>query len=290
MANELAKFSHVLKLDANRKLLAGALARDLDLDRFIRRAWIQTQINEDIFELAKRNPTTVFRAMLQCAMMGLYPDGINGDAYLVKFGNQCVAIRGYKGMMKLFAAHPAAAPMPFVVDTIREKDTWAMKLGANPSFEHEPAKDDRGKVTHFYAIARFADGSIMPKVMSVEEVEKYKTYAKTAKFWDAKEENTREWMRKKAVIRQLMKSLPLAETTRADVEREEALESGSLDADEYLSLNGESHISGGEVQKTQGKAIEPAQDPVPIATPPEAEVVDVEASEGDPFMPGYERG
>ena len=110
--NELAKFNTILRSKKNKDLLAGALTQGLDMSRFIKCAWIQAQTNEDINELAKTNPASVFRAMLQCAQMGLYPDGQNGDAYLVKFGKNCVAIRGYKGLMKLFGASKHAASMP----------------------------------------------------------------------------------------------------------------------------------------------------------------------------------
>lgn len=248
----LAKFSSVLKNKNNKALLEGALTKGLDMSRFIKCAWIQAQISPDVAELAQKNPTSVFRAMVQCAQMGLYPDGVNGDAYLVKYGNQCVAIRGYKGLMRLFAASPVSAPMPFVYDVIREHDTWDLEMGANPFFTHKPAKENRGEVTHYYAVARFSDGSIMPKVMTVEDVEKFKSYTKSKAFWDSPHEPTKQAMRIKTVIRQLIKMLPLAETARADMEREEALEAGKVDVEQLLELNGgETHVYGDGVKKSQ---------------------------------------
>lgn len=279
----LAKFSNVIKSKSNKQLLGAALTRGLDMDRFIKSAWIQVQTNKDIYELAEQNPTTVFRAMLQCASMGLYPDGISGDAYLVKFGNQCVAIRGYKGLMRLFAESPQAAPMPFVIDTIRENDEWDYGSGTDPWLTHKPAKSDRGEITHYYAVARFSDQSALPLVMSVSEVESFKAYSKTNKFWDSDKEATRTWMRLKTVIRQLMKKLPLAERVRSDLEQEDAVESGRVSPEAIDDLQGV-HIEGGEIKKTQSKPVE--QEPVAITTPEEAEVVEAEvvgAEETDPF-------
>lgn len=259
MENELAKLNSILRSKTNKALLAGALTHGLNMSRFLKCAWIQVTTSPDIYQLAQKNPTTVFRAMLQCAQMGLYPDGVSGDAYLVRFGNECVAIRGYKGKMRLFGENKDAAPLPFVADVVREKDEWDYELGGNPKLHHKPAKNDRGDITHYYAVARFIDGTVMPKVMSVEEVEKYKGYAKTKKFWDSEHENTRTWMRIKTVIHQLMKSLPLAERVRDEVQREEALESGAIEVEAYMEMNGgeQPHVEGGDIKKTQGKAKPP---------------------------------
>lgn len=260
-ANSLAKLSQVMKTKSNKSLLEGALTQGLDMSRFVKCAWIQAQTNKDINALAQSNPTSVFRALLQCAQMGLYPDGVNGEAYLVKFGNECVAIRGYRGLMKLFAQSPQAAALPFVVDVIRENDRWELSLGGKPMLEHTPAKKDRGDITHFYAVARFKDGTEMPKVMSAEEVEAFKGYAKTKKFWDSQDEPIKIAMRLKTVVRQLCKMLPLADGMRlptAVPEREEAFEAGELSASEYLGAtepNGSTvvteHIEGGDIKKTE---------------------------------------
>ena len=305
--NQLAPLNTVLRSKKNKELLAGALTHGLDMNRFIKCAWIQATTSPDIAELAQKNPTSVFRAMIQCAQMGLYPDGQNGDAYLVRFGNECVAMRGYKGKMRLFGENPAAASLPFVSDVIHENDEWELELGGSPKFTHKPAKKDRGVVTHYYAVARFADGTVMPKVMNAEEVEKFKDYAKTKKFWDSDHENTRKWMRIKTVIHQLMKTLPLAERVRDEMQREEALEDGTIEIDAYLDsvqLDGgaQPHIEGGEIKTTQGKPKEDVPPnpneflsqgtPVPIVTaepvepgepPPGMAHGDPKPGDGHPF-------
>lgn len=251
------KFSAILKNQKNRELLRGALTHGLDMSRFVKCAWIQVSSNEDIRGLAQTNPTSVFRAMLQCAQMGLYCDGISGDAYLVKFGNQCVAIRGYRGLMRLFGENnPDAAPMPVVFDTICENDEWEYERGATPSLMHKPAKKDRGAITHYYAAARFKDGSVWPKVMSAAEVEEFKKYAKTDKFWGSPHPNTRKWQRIKTVIRQLFKEVPIpSSVSRERIYQEETFESGDITVDNYLELvSGEDEqpqVHGADVRKTE---------------------------------------
>lgn len=251
---ELVKFSTVLKNQKNRELLRGALTRGLDMDRFVKCAWIQVTTNEAIFELAQSNPTSVFRAMLQCAQMGLYPDGISGDAYLVPFKNQCVAIRGYRGLIRQFSEHnPDSAPMPVVFDEIRQNDEWDYERGATPKLMHKPAKEQRGEVTHYYAAVRFKDGSVWPKVMTVEDVEAFSKYSKTDKFWNSPHENTRRWMRIKTVVRQLFKEVPIPSMSREQIDREEAVETGVVEVDDYLTLvSGEGpHVYGNGVKKTE---------------------------------------
>jgi recombination protein RecT len=258
--NELVKFSGVLKNSANQSLLQGALTHGLDMNRFVKSAWIQVTTNEDIKELAVKNPSSVFKAMLQCAQMGLYPDGQNGDAYLVKFGNQCVAIRGYRGLMRLFSDNnPDAASMPVVFDKICENDEWDYERGASPMLTHKPSKTDRGKTTHYYAAARFRDGSVWPKVMTVEEVEGFSKYAKTDKFWNSPHQNTKEWMRIKTVVRQLFKEVPLPNVSREQLEQEDAVERGIVNAERYLEIVADStssHVEGAEIRKTETKVID----------------------------------
>lgn len=274
--SELAKLSVVLKNTKNRSLLASALTRGLDMDRFIKCAWIQINLSDDIRDLAKRKPANVFRAMLQCASMGLYPDGISGDAYLVKFGDNCVVIRGYNGLMRLFNDHPDSASIPFVADVVREKDAWGYELGAKPTLFHRPSLEpDRGDVTHYYAIARFKDGTILPKVMTAIEVEEFKKYAKTETFWDSEHENTRLWMRKKTVIRQLAKMLPASPEIVQAMDADERAERGKLVEE---TLDGD-HVYGAEVAPAQAVPVEPKPEPAPVAATPVTEEADPLESE-----------
>lgn len=270
--NQLSPLSHLLRLTSNVKLLdAATKSKGIDRDRFVRCAWIQIQLSDDLRDLAEKKPVQIFRALLQCAGMGLYPDGISGDAYLVRFKDSCAAIRGYKGLMRLFAANPVAAHLPFVADVVREKDQFSYQLGSEPRLSHTPAHGERGEITHYYAVARFRDGACLPKVMTVAEVEKYKVYAKTMKFWDAPEENTRIWMRLKTVIRQLIKLLPLADNVKEEVERDEAVEAGNLPED-IIDVE---PIAGDTVQPTQPKAdavppvpaLPEGVPPIPVPTP-----------------------
>jgi len=268
----IAPLSGVVK--QNKKTLLNALTAGLDLNEFLTCTWIQVQSDQKIATLAQRYPARVFKAMLQAARMGIYLDGVSGDGYLVVYGKDiskqtCVAQRGYKNYIRLFSENnPSAADMPVVFDDVRENDEFEFERGTNPSLHHRYAKGDRGDVTHYYAAARFQDGTCWPKVLTAAEVETFKQYAKTKDFWDSPHENTRRWMRIKTVIRQLFKEVPIPRVARRAMEEDESITDGSVDIAEVL---GDDPIRGDEITPSQPKQTEKPQQEKPQSsnTPPE---------------------
>lgn len=233
---------------ANKKTIEGALMSGMDKDRFIRSAWIQMTENPD---LAQCDPTSIIRALVKCGQQGLYPDGVNGYAYLVPFASKksnkklCTYIRGYKGLVALFAANPNAANLPLVCESVREGDYFVWTLGANPTIEHRPSLESRGDITHVYAVFRFKDGSMYPKVLSYAEAKFYEKFAKTKTFWNDFEED----MLKKTVIKQGAKLMPLADHVRGAMAFDDALESGDDSIAETLAaIDIEEELSNGQLQ------------------------------------------
>jgi recombination protein RecT len=291
-----------------------ALTAGLDLNEFITCAWIQVQSDERIAGLAKAYPERVFKAMLQAARMGVYLDGVSGDGYLVVYGKEvakqtCVAMRGYKNYMRLFAENnPDAAAMPVVFDEVREGDEFDFQRGADPFIHHKYGKD-RGDVTHYYAAARFKDGTCWPKVMTIAEVDAFKKYAKTMDFWDSPHENTRKWMRIKTVVRQLFKEVPIPRAARRMLDEDEGLANGELDIEDVLDVDVE--VKGETITPSQTKRVDvapqpaqpvPARKPEPVATACEhgvpikdacvecraaQEVERGDASDDNPFQEGF---
>lgn len=263
--NALATFASVIKRESNQKLLTAALTHGLDKSRFIRCAWILVQSDERLNELAVARPAQVFRAMLQCAQMGLYPDGINGDAYLIVYGKDintatCSATRGYRGLIRLFSENnsDAASGMPVIFDDVRDGDEFVYERGSSPMLSHKPMTTpgrEEKAITHYYAAAVFKDGKIWPKVMTAAEVEEFRTYAASSKFWDSNHPNTRRWMRLKVVIKQLFKEVPIPFAVREQLDQEDE-GNGDLDKTigDILDITAEeTHIAGDMVKTSQPK-------------------------------------
>lgn len=200
---------------SNKKKLMGMLLAGMDKDRFIRAAWIQLSTNET---LAQCDEASIIQALIKCGQQGLYPDGVNGHAYLVPFKGKAVYIRGYKGTMALFGANPNAADLPVICEFVHENDGFNYGLGAKPFLEHTPEPfGDRGKRLGVYALFRFKSGDVYPKVMSIKEAMEGKALAKTPKFWN----DFPDAMMKKYCIHRGAKLLPLADTVSGAIRRDE---------------------------------------------------------------------
>ncbi|MFK0295403.1 recombinase RecT [Streptomyces sp. NPDC090442] len=158
-------------------------------------------------------------ALMTCSALGLEPGGVSGEAYLLPFWNKKVRayevqlVIGYQGMIKLFWQHPLATGLD--AHTVYEGDEFAYEYGLEPKLRHVPARGSaKGRPTHYYAVARLANGGNAFVVLDVDDVEAIRKRSKAKDFgpwatdYDA--------MARKTAIRQLFKTIPKsAELARA---------------------------------------------------------------------------
>ncbi len=242
---------------SNKKKLMGMLLSGMDKDRFVRAAWIQLSTNET---LASCEPTSIIQALVKCGQQGLYPDGVNGHAYLVPFKGKAVYVRGYRGTIALFAANPDAASLPIICEFVYENDKFNYGLGAKPFLTHEPrAFSDRGPRIGLYVLFRFKNGDVYPKVMSLDEAMEGKKLAKTTKFWDSYPDA----MMKKYLIHRGAKLLPLADTVAGAVRRDEAI---AAELDDGNIIEGDVVDAIAIEEDIEDAAIQPPK-PLPEGTP-----------------------
>lgn len=102
--------------------------------------------------LLKCNPTSIIGAAMQAAQLGLTP-GVLGEAWLIPYGGECTFQLGYKGLVAL----ASRAGVTIQAHTVYERDEFDYELGLNPTLHHKPAKGDRGRGEHWYAVARDRD-------------------------------------------------------------------------------------------------------------------------------------
>ncbi|MFD2206599.1 recombinase RecT [Kiloniella antarctica] len=147
-----------------------ALPKHVTPDRLLRVTMTAIQNNPKLLECDK---TSLYSAIMSCAQLGLVPDGILGQAYMIPFKvrgqMKCQFIPGYKGLLTL--ARNSGEVQSIQTQAVYENDLFDYRFGLNETLDHIPAEGDRGEITHFYAIAKFNDGGHHWDVMTRAEIE-----------------------------------------------------------------------------------------------------------------------
>lgn len=191
-----------------------ALPRHLTPERLCRVAMTAIQNTPKLLECDR---TSLFAAIMTCAQLGLEPDGVLGQAYLVPFAGKVQLIPGYRGLISL--ARNSGEVRSIAAHEVCARDEFEYAYGLEPVLRHVPANGDRGDITHFYAVAHFVNGGHHFEVMTRSEVEAirdgssgYKTALRYAK---AGQDPQTPWvqnfveMGKKTAIRRISKFLPM---------------------------------------------------------------------------------
>jgi recombination protein RecT len=198
------------KLIEERKIqIASALPRHLDADRLARICLTTIARTPELLDCS---PNSLLGAIISAAQLGLEPDHIVGQAYLLPYRNRkqnrtdAQLIIGYKGMLEL--VRRSARVSSISSRLVCENDRFFYSYGLEEKLEHTPAADVRGSITHVYAVARFVDGGHAFEVMSIDEVNKIRDRSSAAKrgpWVDYYPEMVR-----KTAIRRLFKYLPIS--------------------------------------------------------------------------------
>lgn len=218
------KIAHYLAAKSGE--LEKLIPKHLTLDRLLKVATIAATTTP---ALAKCDIPSLIAAIGQCAQMGLEPNTVLGEAYLVPFNtkrkgqngapdewvNSVQVIVGYRGFIAL--ARRSGQIISLSSHEVRENDKFDYAYGLVERLEHIPAKKDRGEIVAFYAVAHLKGGGHVFEVMSAEEVEAIRAesqgYQQAVKY---KKEGNHPWkkhfaeMGRKTAIRRIAKYLPLS--------------------------------------------------------------------------------
>lgn len=244
-------------------------------DRFMRVAMTTIRRTPKIAEC---DPRSIIACVVESAQLGLMPDGLTGEAYLVPFGKNCTMIVGYRGLMKL--ARNSGEIKSISVEPVYEGDDFKFWLGLKPNVHHvpNPETEDREnpeKLTHVYAVAHLKDGGVQFKVMSRSEVDRIRARSRSGRNGPWVTDYTA--MACKTVLRQLCKMLPVSTTVLRAVGIDERNDFGT--PSDGMNLVQQPDGSYAQEQDTKGKLddlteqmrSEPDDDG---ATPPEDEGFD----------------
>jgi len=216
---EIESVRSALSSPKMKKELQHALPRHLTVERLTRVSMTQLQNNPELLNCDKK---TLYAAIMTAAQLGLEPDGILGQAYLVPFKGKVQFIPGYKGLIAL--ARNSGDVININAQAVRENDHFEYRYGLDETLEHIPAMRDRGEITHFYAYAKFKDGGHAWDVMSKEEVDEIRAASpgRNSPAW----KNHYGQMGRKTIIRRLANYLPLNVQKAAAMEN--AFEGGQV--------------------------------------------------------------
>jgi len=179
--------------------------------------------------------------ILTSAQLGLMPDNILGECYLIPFKNnrkngimECTFIPGYKGLLTLAMRSgqvKSISAMAVFGANEQDGDVFDYDQGLNEKLVHKPSGlSDAKRITHFYAIVRLSNGGHIFKVMTRTQVEAVRNESANYKHSQYKESTI--WgkyfdeMGCKTVLRRVLKYVPLSPEVARIIALDESAEAG----------------------------------------------------------------
>lgn len=237
-------------LEVMKPQLAMALPQHLTPERLLRVSMTAIQNTPKLLDCDR---TSLFAAVMTCAQLGLEPDGILGQAYLVPYGNKVQFIPGYKGYLAL--ARNSGEISTVQSHEVCANDFFEYAYGIQEKLEHRPADGERGEIKYFYAYAIYKDSGHIFEVMSRADVDAIRDNSDGYKAFVAKKIKDNPWhssyvqMGRKTAIRRLANYLPL-NVQRAAVLDAAAAAGKFASTDEYgeIVIDGRAEEVGAEEQ------------------------------------------
>lgn len=212
--------------------IANALPKFITSDRMIRVALTAMSKNPDLLNCTSHS---LIGCILTSAQLGLLPDETLGEAYLIPFKNnnkgitECTFVPGYRGLTQL--AMRSGMVRSVQARPVFQSDEFDWELGLNEKLFHKPSGEiDPAKITHFYAMIKFANGGHVFNVMTRQKIEQIRNEIPSYKF--ARDKSSTIWtkyfedMGSKTVLRRLMKFAPLSSDVNMAVGLDEQVEAG----------------------------------------------------------------
>lgn len=239
----LAVIQDFLGQDAVKKQLALALPKHMTPNRMVRLALSAASKNP---LLLKCTPESIGLSLMAASEMGIEPDGRHG--YLVPYQNrkngtyESQFIPGYMGFIRL--AYQSGMVSSFMARPVFEKDKFEYKYGTGSFLTHTPSDaEDRGALTHAWAMAELKEGGAPFVVLNRAEVMAHKKASKSAggaySPWATHEPE----MWAKTAVRVLSKFIPLS----AELSRAVSVEDELDLSDMRPAIAGESRVQRSEL-------------------------------------------
>lgn len=199
--NPLAGFSHFM--DRFKPQLALALPKHLTADRMARLALTAFSSSP---QLQKCDQRTIAASIMTAGQLGLEP-GVNGQGYLIPYGQTCTFVPGWKGLVDLVARSGRGTVFTGVIFRDQEY-TFTDGARRDLIIHNETDLDAPEDITHAYAIGWVRDAA-MPiiELWRVSKIEKHRDkYNKVGR----KHYSYRDWemYARKVPLLQVLKYMP----------------------------------------------------------------------------------
>jgi recombination protein RecT len=218
-------------LERAKNQISMALPKHLNADRMVRVAWGVISRTPD---LLRCEATSLVRAVIQAAELGLEPSNVMGHCYLVPFKNQATLMIGYRGFIELAARAGKARFRPARV--VYDCDTFQWHDGLEQSLTWVPGdRTSSSRPTHVFVVVDFANGlPPMMEVMTYSEIERIR---KTSKMPNGPgwRDNWEE-MAKKTVVRRMAKYVPMSPELQRAASSDEAIEMTAAVVDDGINV------------------------------------------------------
>lgn len=182
MANELMIIER--QLQAVEPQLHRALSGAMPTPRLIQ---LLLTACERSYKLMLCNPQSIMNCAITSATLGLEPDGVTGQFFLLPFklkGNMTAqSCIGYKGYNTLAARK--GSDMTITGKVVREGDGFEYKLGTKAFVDHTPKLNNKGRIVAAWAVAECLTRPPIITVLSIDEIMAVKAKSPGAKDGDS---------------------------------------------------------------------------------------------------------
>jgi recombination protein RecT len=185
---------------------------------------------------------SIYMSLLACAVTGLEPGALKGEAFLVPFAGKAQFMIGWRGIVK--QARRSRDVVGLTANVVLEHDTFELDLASGGPPVHRPLlRGPRGEIIGAYAVATFASGHREVEWMDREDLDAVKKVATSRGESDAWK-GWEDQMFRKAPIRRIAKRLPLGADYYIGLAVEHAHDEGKTERD-VLDI-----VTDGEASKT----------------------------------------
>lgn len=202
-----------------------ALPSVITPERFTRMALSTLNTTPKLMECSQMS---FLGALMNAAQLGLEPNTVLGQAYLIPYKNkgkmECQFQIGYKGLIDL--AYRNEQVQIIQAQCVYENDEFEYELGLESKLKHRPALSDRGSLLLVYALFKLKNGGYGFEVMSKEDIDSHaKKYSQSFNSSYSPWKTNYEEMAKKTVVKKLLKYAPIKSDFATATAQDETIKS-----------------------------------------------------------------
>lgn len=219
--------------DAFQSQIKKAMPEAMSSDVLLRVAVTTIQKTPKLLECSR---DSLMQCVLECAQMGLLPDGILGQAYMVPYAKVATLQIGYRGILEL--ARRSNQVKYVVGEAVYDCDQFKIRYAPERTILHVPDEDneerglrEEGKYLPkgfrgAYGLVRYKDDTIDFEYLPLHKIERIRSMSQAGSKADGPWLQHFEEMAKKTGIRALGKRLPLSADDLRRIVADEYRESG----------------------------------------------------------------